>query len=68
MSCCRQGQISFLFDGPGVFYLCFSIENLIPKKLIPHSNNRKNSNLGLNLSHLTYESLGTITGGVCPIH
>ena len=31
-----KGQISFLFDGHGVFFSSFAIENLITKKMIPH--------------------------------
>ena len=31
-----QSQISFLFDGHGVFISSFSLENLIYKKMIPN--------------------------------
>ena len=36
MDSCPQGQISFLFDGHGVFLSSFAVENLILKKMIPH--------------------------------
>ena len=73
MGSCHQGQISFLFDGHGVVFSSLSIENLISKTMIPHnyaipSNVRKGRYFGLNSSRLTWESMGIIIGGVCPIH
>ena len=32
-----QGQISLLFDGHGMYFLFFLIQNQIPKRMMPHN-------------------------------